>query len=58
MKIKCPFGKEIEIGRRVEMEHTKNPKIAERIAREHLKEFPCYYSKGVIPMERKLRAIG
>lgn len=40
--MKCSLFKELKIGRKIEMEHTKSPKIAERIAREHIKEFPCY----------------
>ena len=54
--MKCNFFKELAIGKKIEMEHTKNPKVVERIARDHLKEFGCYYSKGLIPMERKLKA--
>ena len=53
----CNFFKELAIGKKIEMEHTKNPKVAEKIARDHLKEFGCYYSKGLIPMEKKLARI-
>jgi ribosomal protein S6--L-glutamate ligase len=36
---------ELEIGSMVEFEHTKDPKIAKEIARDHLTEDPKYYSK-------------
>jgi len=39
----------------MEMEHTKSKSIAERIAKQHLCEFPHYYSKGLIPMEKRLK---
>lgn len=51
----CKFNKkELKLGIPVEMEHTNNLKIAKRIAEQHLCEFPNYYSKGLIPMEKKL----
>lgn len=54
----CSFNKkELAIGKKVEMEHTKSTKVAERIAKQHLCEFPKYYSKGLIPMEKRLRRI-
>jgi len=37
--------KQVAMGRKVEMEHTDNPKVAEEILRDHLKENPRYYSK-------------
>ena len=36
---------ELSMGIKVEMEHTKDPKVAEKIALDHLKENPCYYSE-------------
>jgi hypothetical protein len=51
----CPFKKEMRIGQKIEMEHTKNPIFARKIAADHIKEFPCYYSKGLIPMEARLK---
>lgn len=36
---------QIEMGIKVEMEHTTNPKIAERIAKDHLAEIPDYYTR-------------
>ena len=29
--------------------------VAKKIATDHLCEFPKYYSKGLIPMEKKLK---
>lgn len=37
--------KELEMGIKVEMEHTKNKAIAKRIALDHLSELSDYYSK-------------
>jgi hypothetical protein len=59
----CNKKNEMKIGKRIELEHAHNfPKnlqksIAKKIATDHIKEFPCYYSKGLLPMERKLRRI-
>lgn len=47
--------KELKIGTRIEMEHTNSRKRARNIAKDHLREFPNYYSVGLIPMERKLK---
>jgi len=47
--------KELKLGIPIEMEHTKSRKKAAHIAKQHLCEFPNYYSKGLIPMERKLK---
>lgn len=61
MKAKCNFKKELKIGTKIEMEHKKLfPKpiqrtMAKKIATQHIKEFPCYYSKGLIQMEKNLR---
>lgn len=35
---------QLEIGIKVEMEHTTNPVIAEKIAMDHIKEIPNYYT--------------
>lgn len=40
-----PINKEMEIGNRVEMEHTNDPATAAKIASDHLREDPAYYSK-------------
>lgn len=37
--------RELEMGIEVEMEHTKCPMIAERIARDHLSEITDYYTR-------------
>ena len=44
---------QLRIGTKVELEHTKDPKIAEGIAIDHLKEHPDYY-KELAKMEKKL----
>ena len=55
---KCKFNKnELKIGSKIELEHTKSKKVATRIAKQHLCEFPNYYSKGLIPMEKKLNKL-
>jgi hypothetical protein len=48
--------KELKLGIPIEMEHTKSRKVAARIAKQHLCEFKNYYSKGILPIERKLLA--
>ena len=51
MKLKCPrlsptvSKKTLEKGIKVEYEHTDNRRIAECIARAHLKECPDYYTR-------------
>jgi hypothetical protein len=37
--------KQIEMGIKVEMEHTKYPKVALQIALDHLEEYPDYYTR-------------
>jgi hypothetical protein len=44
--------KELEMGIKVEMEHTNNPIIAKRIALDHLAEIPNYYTL-LAEMEKK-----
>lgn len=46
--------KELALGIPIEYEHTTSKKRATLIAKQHLCEFPNYYSKGLIPMERRL----
>jgi len=41
------FESELARGIAVEMEHTSDPVIAERIARDHLAELPDYYTRLV-----------
>lgn len=36
---------QLEMGKKVEKEHTKSSKLASEIARDHLKELPNYYTK-------------
>ncbi len=40
-----PIDKEMEIGNRVEMEHTDDETLAAKISADHLGEDPSYYSK-------------
>lgn len=45
-------SKELEMGIKVEMEHTSNKAISKRIALDHLAEFPDYYSR-LLKMEKQ-----
>lgn len=47
-------SEELKIGKKMEMEHTDDPDMAEQIAKDHLKEFPTYYTH-LIEMEDKLK---
>jgi hypothetical protein len=47
--------KQIEMGKKVEREHTPDPAKAEEIAKDHLEEFGNYYS-ALKKMEDKLTA--
>ena len=38
-------SKQMQMGLRVEMEHTSNKMIAEKITKDHLSEIPDYYSR-------------
>ena len=49
--------KELKLGIPVEMEHTNSKRVAKRIASQHICEFKNYYSKGVIPMEARLKKL-
>jgi len=59
----CNKKKELKIGTKIELEHKslfpKNLQkvMAKKIAQNHIKEFPCYYSKGLLPMEKKLKKL-
>ena len=55
--MKCNINKELKIGQRIELEHHVSLKRARQIAMDHVKEFPCYYSRGLIPMERRLKKL-
>lgn len=37
--------KQIEMGIKVELEHTRDPKVALQIALDHLEEYPDYYTR-------------
>lgn len=45
--------KQIKKGMKIEMEHTRNKKMAQRIAMDHLVENPKYYTY-LEKMERKM----
>jgi len=49
--------KELKLGIPIELEHTNSRRVAKRIASQHIIEFPSYYSKGLIPMEQKLKSM-
>ena len=53
-KLQCPFKQEMKLGQKIEMEHHMGLSQAKKIASDHIKEFPCYYSRGLIPMEKRL----
>ena len=38
-------SKELKMGIKIEAEHTDDPDIAKRIAKDHLSEFPDYYTR-------------
>lgn len=56
----CNRKKELQLGMKIEKEHAHlfpksiQKKMVEKIAKDHIRENPCYYSKGLIPMERRL----
>jgi hypothetical protein len=49
-------NKDLELGTKIEMEHTKSKKKAAKIAKDHIDEHPLYYDKkkGLPAMEKKL----
>lgn len=61
--MKCNKEKELKIGMKIEMEHAKlfpknlRKSMVRAIAKDHISELPCYYSKGIIPMEKRLRGL-
>ena len=44
--------KELSMGIKTEMEHTKNKAVAKRIALDHLAEMPDYYTR-LLKMEKE-----
>jgi len=60
--MKCNKNRELKIGTKIEMEHANlfpkkiQKKMARKIAMGHIAEFSCYYSKGLLPMEKKLKS--
>jgi len=49
--------KELNLGWPVEMEHTNSKRKAVHIAKQHICEFPTYYSQGLIPLEKRLKKL-
>lgn len=49
--------KELAIGTKIELVCSNSKSKAKLIAKQHLVEFPKYYSKGLIPMEKKLEKL-
>jgi predicted ATP-dependent Lon-type protease len=50
------YNKEqMKMGIKIEMEHTRNKKVAKRIVKHHLDEFPDNYYTELIKMEKKLK---
>jgi len=49
--------KELKLGQKIEMEHTNSKARARTIASQHICEFKGYYSKGLIPLEKRLRRL-
>ena len=47
--------KQLNIGMKIELEHTNNIKVAKRIAKHHLDEFPSNYYTELIKMEKRIR---
>ena len=45
---------QVKMGIKVEMEHTNDPKIAEKITHDHLSEFSAYYTY-LDEMEKKMK---
>lgn len=46
--------KQLKMGIKVEMEHTDDKNVATKIALDHLKEFPDYYTR-LINMEKSAK---
>ncbi len=44
---------QLRIGMKIETEHTNDKRIAKHIAKNHLDEFPTYYTE-LLKMEKKL----
>ena len=45
--------KQLKIGTKIELEHTRNIKVADKIAKDHLNEYPDYYTH-LVKLEKKL----
>lgn len=49
--------RQVHIGAKIEFEHTCDREKAERIAMDHIEEFPIGYYKELAKMEKKLEKI-
>ena len=52
----APDPHQLTIGRKIELEHTNDPEIADMIARHHICEYPDYYDPWLLDMERQAKA--
>jgi hypothetical protein len=52
--MKCSRAEAIKVGTRVEMEHHMGPRMARKIATDHVNESPCYYVE-LAKMEKRLK---
>jgi len=48
------YNKQLNLGAKIELEHTKSKNRARKIAEDHLRESPYYYIE-LKKMERKLK---
>jgi hypothetical protein len=46
--------RQLRIGRRIEREHSNDPRVADLIAKHHVCEIPDYYDR-LVAMERKAK---
>lgn len=50
--------KEVKVGTKIEYEHTKRKSLAVKIAKDHISEFPDYYTNkkyGLLKMEKLMK---
>jgi hypothetical protein len=58
--MKCNYKQQLKLGKKVEMEHAHlfpkkvQKQMTTKIAKDHIKESPCYY-KELMKMETKLK---
>lgn len=54
MDMKCNKHNQLYVGQKIEMEHHLGKKMALKIAKDHVREDPCYYSH-LLAMEKKYK---